>query len=291
MLKENNNAKVAVVLRHHNAFDLTFECLSSLKNQEYKNLQFIIIDDYSTDGSIERLKMFFHNFTVLSTSRYVEYSVGLNMGIRHALKNGADYVFVVNNDTKSFSNDLIQKMVNEFQKDTSIGLVGCKVFDYDGSIRWGGTYKNKLGVEMRTPTEGYMISKETFNQVGLLDEKLVRYFEDLDFLIKLRNNNIKVAFTKSVSFKHLGNGTSSKQAFIPPYYRSRNLIWFLKTCCKEKRIIWKIKNYVIYTIATLSRMKYFVQYRLYHKLPVFVFAFICGSLVGLCTNWQQTRYD
>ena len=136
-----------------------------------------------------------------------------------------------------------------------------------------------------------MISKQTFDRVGLLDEKLVRYFEDLDYLIKLRDNHIQVAFAESVSFKHLGNGTSSKQAFIPPFYRSRNLIWFIKTCCKEQNAIWKLKHYIIYTLSTLKRMEYFVKNRSYHKIPIFIFAFTLGLFVGVCTSWHRTKFD
>lgn len=290
MQKKHELKKVSVVMRHHNAFDLTEHCLKSLQQQNYLNINFLVVDDYSTDQSVKKLKKIFKDVTFLSTSKYVEYSIGLNIGIRHALKNGSDYIFVINNDTKNFSKDLIKKMVQVFKNDSSIGLVGCKVYDYDGSVRWDGSFKDKLGVRMLSPTEGYMISKKTFNIVGLLDEKLVRYFEDLDYLIKLKNNNIKVGFVKDAYFEHLGHGTSSKQAFIPPYYRARNLIWFLKTCCKHKNIIWKVKRYIIYSLSTLSRMNYFIKRRTFQKIPIFLLAFILGTFVGAVSCWKQKKY-
>ena len=277
---------IGIVMRNYNAYHLTSECISSLQSTKYKNFIIFIIDDASKDNSPDLLSKNFPNVRILRSAKYVEYCVGLNRGARAALEERCEYVFFINNDTKDFSKLFFDELLFEFQKDKSIGLVGSKVRDYDGSILTDGRFKEKLGVIVNTPTEGFMIRGKVFETVGFLDEYLVRYFEDLDYIIRMRNKGWKTSYVGSVEFKHLGHGTSAKQPFVPQYYRSRNLLLFLKKHCSGQTIFWKCKNYIRYSRSTLSRTRYFID----KKMPFFfllsVVAIILGNFMGAIKRWK-----
>ena len=109
-------------------------------------------------------------------------------------------------------------MLEEFQRDEKVGLVGSLVYDYEGRRRSAGTPDTRLGVFVDTPTEGYVFSRKVLEHVGLFDEQLVRYFEDFDYLIRMRAAGFKSVCALSVSFDHLGGGprrsSGGRQIFI-----------------------------------------------------------------------------
>ena len=88
----------AVVLNWCN-YDDTVDCLDSLLNCEYKNLDILLVDNGSVDDSFERLNTSFPQIQFLQTGENIGYAGGNNRGIEKALHRDIDYVLVLNNDT------------------------------------------------------------------------------------------------------------------------------------------------------------------------------------------------
>jgi len=278
-------------MRNHNAYDLTSVCLKSLLACSYPNKKIVVVDDGSKDRSGEKISANFESVEVVTSSKYIEYCKGLNLGLRHALNEGAEFVFVVNNDTNNFSENYFEELVNAFSRKNNIGMVGSLVYDYDGNKRSAGTAQTRLGVYVDTPTEGYMFSKKVLEDIGLFDEQLVRYFEDYDYLIRMRAKGYESYCTRGVQFDHLGGGTSKKQIFTPNYYRVRNLIWFIKRYRKEESISWKYKNlrgfmrkHVVLTASLLKKGQLI-------RAVLVAGSIALGILVGVATKWDNVRYD
>jgi GT2 family glycosyltransferase len=283
--------KIFVVMRSHNAYDLTRCCLTSLRKCSYRNLHFIVIDDASRDGSGKKIERNFPWVHMIRSNRYIEYCKGLNLGVRHALANEAHFVFVVNNDTDNFSVNYFESLVDAFSTHPDVGLVGSIVYDYDSNRRSAGEPQIRLGVFVDTPTEGYMFSAKVLREVGLLDEQLVRYFEDYDYLIRMRDKGYQSLCVRDVSFDHLGGGTSKKQLFVPNYYRVRNLIWFLKRYRSGESLHWRfvnfrgyMKKHVFIVIGHLKKL------RLIKAISV-SFCILMGVMVGIIFNWRNKTYD
>ena len=288
---EQCNPKVYVVMRNHNAFDLTYCCLSSLADCSYQNLHIVVIDDGSKDDSGDRISAEFPSLTVIKSAEYIEYCRGLNVGLRHALSNDADFVFVVNNDTANFTTNYFEALVAAFSTDETIGMVGSLVYDFDGNRRSAGTAQTRLGVFVDTPTEGYMFSSKVLREVGLFDEVLVRYFEDFDYLIRMRNQGFRSLCVKSVSFDHLGGGTSKNQLFVPNYYRVRNLIWFIKRYQKDKSVAWKLINFRGFMKKHIMLSINHLQKGRLVKASCVILSVWAGLIVGLALNWSNENYD
>lgn len=289
-MKNQAQPLVWVVTRNHNNYPMTSKFISEIKKIDYPNYHVHIVDDGSHDRSIEKLKRRHIDIGVTRTNKYVEYCRSLNLGIKKALENKADYVFLVNNDTRNFSKDYLNKMINAFTN--GIGMVGSCCYNYDGKTLWKGEAKDKWGIPMEIPTSGYIIKREVFEKIGLLDENLVRYFEDLDFIIRLRNAGFQTKAINTVSYEHLCQGTSGKQVFVPNYYRIRNLIWFMRRYRYDQPRIWMVKVFLhnIYN-HFIREMRWYKQGE-NQKFIASIWAIFLGAMNGLFMRWKpETGVD
>src|SRR5215469_13023071 len=91
--------RVYIVVLNWNGWQDTLKCVRSLDSMEYRNWHAVIVDNGSTDDSVKRLREVCSEVLLLETHKNLGFAAGNNAGIRRALENGADYVFVLNNDT------------------------------------------------------------------------------------------------------------------------------------------------------------------------------------------------
>lgn len=278
---------VYIVMRNHNKFCLTHESLISLNKLTYPNYRILVVDDGSIDDSPDKIVKNFPGIKLIRTGKYLEYCKSLNFGIRYALKDGAQYVFLVNNDTKDFSPNYFEEIIQAFRDNNKVGMIGSLCYDYDGNFRREGIAKDKLGVPMEIPTEGFVIKREVIETIGLLNEMLVRYFEDLDYIIRLRNAGYQTHVVSTVSFAHLGGGTSSKQIFIPNYYRVRNLILFIRKHCTDKSLGWKMRECYKYLSLHTGRMKTSLRKGEFGSFFKISGSVALGLMAGFLFKWRE----
>ncbi len=94
---------VAIVIPIYNGIQDTLECLDSLTGIDYPAYSIIIVDNASADGSAEAIETWQHenqgSLTLIRNERNLGFTGGCNVGIRHGLAQGADYILLLNNDT------------------------------------------------------------------------------------------------------------------------------------------------------------------------------------------------
>jgi len=150
--------KVAIIVLNWNGWRDTIECLESLQCIKYPNYEIIVVDNGSTDDSVEKLKEWaikrwgpsllaqkgreesefqLRHGVLLSTNIFLVqlphnlgYAGGNNAGIRLALEHGATYIWILNNDTVVDSYSL-SEMVRIAETDPRIGVVGAKILFYE----------------------------------------------------------------------------------------------------------------------------------------------------------------
>src|SRR5690349_10083679 len=90
--------KIAVVILNWNGCKDTLECIASVRKIDYPEFEVIVVDNGSTDGSVDAFKRISPSITILETGRNLGYAGGNNIGIEEALRRRAQFVFLLNND-------------------------------------------------------------------------------------------------------------------------------------------------------------------------------------------------
>jgi GT2 family glycosyltransferase len=224
-------ASVVCVLLNWNGWRDTVPCIQTLLTQDAP-LTIIVVDNASTDDSVQRIHAAFPQIEVLQAGANHGFAAGCNVGIRHALGARADFVWLLNNDTLA-PPDTLAKLVSAAQ-DTHIGITGTVLrFLHDpASVQaWGGgTVSRRSGFSSHflqphalTPNSfltfaSVLIRREVFESIGLLDENYFMYFEDADFCVRTRDAgwHMKVAADTAVLHKEGGSAParSPQQARI-----------------------------------------------------------------------------
>lgn len=259
-------SKIAICTVNWNGKQDTLEFIQSLKNLDTKGLdvQVFVVDGGSTDGSIQSLKGVSPNYLPLNLIEKKENrgsAGGYNDGAKEALKWGAQYILLINNDTLIKDKNLLKDLVKTMQSDPMIGLVTPKIFfapgfEYQkgqstsknkGNIIWyaGGTvdWKNigshhrgidevDMGkyniVEETGFTNGacVLVRKEVYEMGIFWDEEIFAYMDDNDFQEKVKKAGFKIYYDGLTSLYHKVSRTSGIGSEISDYYLSRNRLIF-----------------------------------------------------------------
>ena len=120
---------VSVILNTSHRDD-TLECLASLQRASYPNHRALVLDNASGDGSVDAIQAAFPAVTVVSLAENLGYAGNNNIGIEAAVSLGADWIFVLNEDT-TLAPDCISQLVEVGRSDATIGILGPMVYHYD----------------------------------------------------------------------------------------------------------------------------------------------------------------
>lgn len=201
---ENDNANgtdmLRIVIPVFNRKDYTRACLKSLQAQSNSSFKVIVVDDGSTDGTAEMLREEFPQVEVLKGDGKLFWTAGVNMGIRHALKLGAELIMTMNNDVLA-EERLIEKMYYWHSQKPAALLGALELDAATHKPLFGGERLNWLfntidevlptlpadaqkGLHRVThlPGRGLLIPRTVFEKIGLFDQhRLPHYMADYDF--------------------------------------------------------------------------------------------------------------
>ena len=91
---------IACIILNWNGSQDTVDCLDALQHCTYSSFSVIVVDNGSTDDSVARIRTAHPGILLLESGQNLGFAGGNNIGIRHALVHGADYVWLLNNDTQ-----------------------------------------------------------------------------------------------------------------------------------------------------------------------------------------------
>jgi hypothetical protein len=179
-----------------------------LEELDYKEYELLVIDNHSTNDSVERLREFSPNVKIIPLQKNLGFAGGCNVGIRYALARGARYIWLLNNDTKVDSSAL-RAMVAIAENDSRVGAVGSIIYDMHHPQRiqaWGGgrislwfgrsshcTKETSVAEISYLTGASLLLRGEALEHVGLLDETFFMYWEDADLCLRLRKAGWKLA--------------------------------------------------------------------------------------------------
>jgi GT2 family glycosyltransferase len=218
-----NTTEMYIVLVNWNKPFLTLECVKSIRKSNFKNYKIVVVENGSTDNSVELLTNN-DDFHLIISSENLGYTGGNNIAIKYCLKQNLDFIFLLNNDTLLLP-DTIGILLNSAKKDNTIGIIQPKIFFYPETDKlWcGPTSFNKvlltsrLGGYGKWDTEKFnkfkelpfsvgcatLIKKEVFDSIGLLDDDFFAVCEDVDFGIRAIKANYKIIYEPNSTIYHL----------------------------------------------------------------------------------------
>lgn len=274
--------KVSVIILNYNNPDETLKCLDSVLKISYSNLNVIIIDNASTSG-YENINNVAKNQTRISLVRNKEnlgYGGGNNVGIKFAMKQGSDYIFILNNDTQ-VPPEILTNLIEEAERDKGIGIIAPAINEgnrttYGGRIKWlkpelkhissksypstisqsssYGTSKLKAtSLSDYIPGAAMLVRKEVFEKVGLLPEEYFLYFEDADFSMRAKKAGFKLKVMPEVMIYHNVSSSALKlgSPLILRYHMRNSLLFNERLAPFLYRIFihcWAIGNFIKQTI-------------------------------------------
>ena len=237
-----------ILLNWNNARD-TIECLISLSDTTYKYKKILIVDNGSNDGSLTNIKEWCRTSHLKDDIQFLELGANLgfdggnNKGIDFALKNNANYVLILNNDTL-VPPETISNVVRTAEGAKNVGIIGVKTFRYpQKETVWfsGGEFRifrlyslmrgdNFTGVRPTGLVPGcfMLIPAAVLKAVGGFDTRYFLFLEDTDLSMRIK----KAGYVLLVDCQnHIYHKVSSTMGgtFSPLslYYLHRNRMLFL----------------------------------------------------------------
>jgi len=190
---------VSVVIATWNRKDDVLEAVQSIYDQAYQNFEVIVIDNGSTDGTVEALRQAYPAVRLIALDRNVGVSAGRNSGFSAAR---GEIIFVLDSDA-SLSPDTLTAVVCKLQAEPNVGIVSCKIINaYTkelDSVTWMFTEKDKADqdLEFLGPSfcsAGAAIRKEVFDQVGLFWDLLFFRRAENDFSLRTLDAGYKILY-------------------------------------------------------------------------------------------------
>lgn len=193
--------KIVIIFTCFNRKEKTTKCIQSVKeNNPVMDLNWVIVDDCSKDGTVEAVKQIEPQAHVLTGTGNLFWNGGMHMGMEYALKNfqDADYYVLINDDVE-FYPGVFQKMAQKLGGKPYV-LVGATQAD-DGALSYGGIeYEGKKSIKLRMvgPTEAdvncstfnancVFIPREIFQKAGSNDPHYAHSMGDFDYGFRVRH--------------------------------------------------------------------------------------------------------
>lgn len=245
----NSCPKVTIVILNWNGKDDTLECLDSVRRIIYSNCSIVVVDNGSIDGSVEAIKATHPNVTVLETGANLGFAEGNNVGIRWAIREGAEYIYLLNNDTV-----VDPGVIDEFIKVTKAfpdaGILGGNIYYYsDPTRRWyagvmwdekrmhfihrgDGINEKQTGFKTIQDTAyacgcSLFISTAVISDVGLMDSRFFLTYEETDWCYRARRAGYAILFAPDAIVWHKVSASfGGSESPLINYFMARNrLLW------------------------------------------------------------------
>jgi GT2 family glycosyltransferase len=219
-------ANLGILIRQWDSFEMTKECIESLIKVRAPNSKIFLLDDNSSDYSYLKLFLQYPGIYLIKLFARAEYCRSFNVLAEAAERASCDNIFIINNDTRKFSEEFFSDLLTLIAK-PGVGISSAKVLNYENeSTHWGP--RTWLGIRLDIATEGFLIPIRIWNDLGGFNNSLVRYCEDLYLVLKLQKLGLKQALSDRAEFYHLGNGSSYRLLLVPNFLFVRNIIWIQK---------------------------------------------------------------
>ena len=263
--------RVFIIILQYNHPQDTIRCLDSVRKLNYPNFHVVVVDNASERSEKDNIINYLNSqllqgrtldpepsktsygaglqkgsTLILQNEKNLGYAGGNNVGIRYALEHGADYVFILNNDT-TVPPDMLDKLVAVAESDSKIGIVGPAIKEGNGKVAYYGkiswlkpelkhsyntrSYNTRsdlvLGPKEYVIGAAMLIKREVLEKIDGFDEVYFLYFEDADFSIRAQLAGYKLKIAPETTIYHkVSASTSALGKPLILRYHTRNALIF-----------------------------------------------------------------
>jgi len=254
-------ASVDIIIVSFNKRALLGECLSSVAQMNYPKFRVHVIDNGSSDGSVEYVKINFPQFDVVSLGANLGFSRANNYGIE--LCQG-DFVFFLNNDV-IVKPDTLEKLVEGF-KNSKVAMVVPEMYDFEGLVNsaggvcdyYGFAFNRGIGEKDREEynREAFvpygccgaaLVRRRVLEEIGVFDDLYFMYHEDVDLSWRIQLRGYKILYYPSsmVFHKYMSSTKKDRYLWIKKDRARIVSLW------ERNRVRTLLKNYELRTLITV----------------------------------------
>ena len=272
--------KVSIIIVNYNGKELLQKCLDSLLKVNYDNFEIILVDNNSTDGTVEFITKNYPSLIIIKLDSNKGFAEPNNIAAKLAK---GEYLLFLNNDTIVTPN-FISEMVKVMETDKKIAICQSLLLKPDGSVDSSGDFIDHLGVVYNSKTEideirevssargaSMLVRSDIFEKLDGFDQKFFVTFEDVDLCwrswilgyrvliiptsIVYHEGGITIKKIKSeIAFHGFKNQLAMKITNFEPILAIRNMMLFFGIYGIRELKIWL--DYTISGSTKLSSTEY-----------------------------------
>lgn len=260
---------VFIVILNWNQPKLTIQCLDSVNKLQIRGyrLTVVIVDNGSSDKSVSLLTQFstketnkHDNYKLIRNDTNLGYAAGNNVGIKFAIAKGADYVMILNNDTRVHPS-LLTNFISVAERYQNFGAASPKIyfesgFEYHkerynnrdlgkviwyagGRLDWDNIYGSGRGVDEVDSAKYDKLSETDYatgtclflnclalEKAGLFNENYFMYYEDTELSLRIKNAGFRVLYVPKALVWHKVAQSSGIGSDLNDYFTTRNRLLF-----------------------------------------------------------------
>jgi GT2 family glycosyltransferase len=239
--------RVIIIILNWNSSADTIRLLGTLRDQTYRSFEIIVVDNHSSDNSVEQLAPHAGAVTLIRNEKNLGYAGGNNVGIREAIRRQADYIWILNPDIRP-APETLSSLVNTMDHDTSIAAVGpriCSRDDPDTVYSDGGlvfpeqgylvVHKNsgKTIHELNEPRvslvdyangSAILLRTRALEEIGAFREDFFLYYEETEWCLRAKRHGWTIATDHGATAYH----QPSRKGLRYHFFMARNRILLAK---------------------------------------------------------------
>lgn len=263
--------KVSIVVPNYNGIKYIQTCLDALRKQTMEDVEILVIDNGSEDGSCELVEENYPEVQLVKMGKNTGFCGAVNEGIR---RSAAPFVLLLNNDTQADRN-FTRKLYEGIKKDPQIFSCAAKMLQFDNreliddagdfycALGWAFARGKGAGASAFDREDNIFFScagaaiyrKSILNEIGLFDENHFAYLEDADIGYRARICGYKNRYIPAAVVYHVGSGSSgSVYNLFKTRYSSRNSIYLIY---KNMPLLQIILNFPLFLVGFLVKAVFF----------------------------------
>ncbi|MCW4030842.1 MAG: glycosyltransferase family 2 protein [Candidatus Bathyarchaeota archaeon] len=263
--KSESCPSVSIVIVNFNGREFLRQCLFTLLNTKYPNFNIVVVDNASTDGSLDETRAAFGSdsrIRIVKNPRNLGHAEGCNIGARMT---EGKYIVFLDSDIEFEDENWLLELVKVMEAGDEVGLAQAKIvladdkrcLDYvcvavDALGTWAANYGSREDIfkenfEILAASSGCsIIRREVFNQAGGFDADYFIYDDDTDLSLRVRLLGYAILFVPSAMVIHRGGvlrGVSGQML----YHSSKNRLFTLLKNYELKNLWWRLLVLTFFT--------------------------------------------